>query len=360
VTGTLEFRARTRIVAGWDCARRSLAHELAALRVRTVGVIADRGFAEAGLLDPLLARAGGVDVPVCALIGVDPDVDEAEAAALAAIARGAEAILAVGGGSALCAGKAAAIRLRNPPPLHAYEGRDRLLHPPAPTVAIPTTAGSGSEVSTVVVLHDPGRDQHLVIRGYEPEVALLDGTLLRTLPPRPMIDAALDALSHCYEALWARRATPITDALALAAAPMIRASLPAALEGYDEDLQQLLVASAMANLACGNAELGLVHALSSAPGVHLPHGYQNAVLLPHVAAFNAPVLDDAAAREVAGLWPLYERIGFRPRFAEGELSAADAELMIAAALRNPFAPNNRRPAGEPDLRAVMAAAGAPV
>jgi alcohol dehydrogenase class IV len=362
VIGALEFRARTRIVAGWGCAARCLPQELAALRARTVGVVADRGFAEAGLLEPLLADSGGVDMRLCALIGVDPDVAAAEAAALAAIECGAEAIVVVGGGSALCAGKAAAIRLRNPPPLHLYEGRDRLPRPPAPTIAIPTTAGSGSEVSTVVVLHDPGREQHLVIRGrgYEPDVAILDGTLLRSLPARPMIDAALDALSHSYEALWARRATPITDALALAAAPMIRRSLPNALQGIDEDLQQLLVASAMANLACGNAELGLVHALTSAPGVHLPHGYQNAVLLPHVADFNAPVLHDDAAREIAALPWLYERIGFEARFAAGELSAGDAEQMIAAALRNPFVPNNRRPAGEPELRAVMAAAGAPV
>ena len=362
MTGALEFRARTRIVAGWGCARQELPQELHALGARTVGLIADRGAADAGLLEPLLAGVRDVRVVVCALIGVDPDVDEAEAAALAAIECGAEAILAVGGGSALCAGKAAAMRLRNPAPLEAYQGRDRLALRPAPTIAIPTTAGSGSEVSTVVVLHDPRHDQHLVIRGrgYEPDVALLDGSLLRTLPARPMVEAAIDALSHCYEALWARRATPITDALALAAAAMIRSSLPPALERREEDLQQLIVASAMANLACGNAELGLVHALSSAPGVHLPHGYQNAVLLPHVAAFNTPVLDGAATAEIATLPALYEQLGLRDRFAADDLSPQDVELMVAAALANPFLHNNRRPAGEPELRALMAAAGAPV
>jgi alcohol dehydrogenase class IV len=362
VTGPLEFRARTRVVAGWGCARQALPGELRALGARTVGVIADRGAAEAGLLGPLLSAVEDVSVPVCALIGVDPDVHEAEAAAQAALACGAEAVLTVGGGSALCAGKAVAIRLRNPAPLDAYEGRDRLPLPPAPTIAIPTTAGSGSEVSTVVVLHDPSRNQHLVIRGrgYEPDVALLDGSLLCTLPARPMVEAALDALSHAYEALWARRATPITDALALSAAAIIRTALPGALERDEEDLQQLIVASAMANLACGNAELGLVHALSSAPGVHLPHGYQNAALLPHVAAFNAPVLDDAAADEVATLPALYDRLGVRGGFAADDLSSEDAELMVAAALANPFLHNNRRPADERELRALMAAAGAPL
>jgi alcohol dehydrogenase class IV len=95
-----------------------------------------------------------------------------------------------------------------------------------------------------------------------------------------MTEAALDALSHCYEALWARKATPLTDALALHAARVIRTSLPRALERSESDMQALIVAAAMANLACGNAELGLVHALTSAPGVRLPHGYQNRCCLP--------------------------------------------------------------------------------
>jgi alcohol dehydrogenase class IV len=114
------------------------------------------------------------------------------------------------------------------------------------------------------------------------------------------------------------------------------------------------------HLACGNAHLALVHALTSAPGVHLAHGYQNGVLLPHVAAFNHEVLHDAAAAEIACLDGFYDQVGFTARFAQEDLSASDAELMVIAALGNPFSANNRRPVGEPDLRAVLAAAGAPV
>jgi alcohol dehydrogenase class IV len=350
------------MVIGAGCVRGRLAEEIAGLDAAVVAVIADRGFADAGLLEPLLDGLEPSRVPVCALIGVDPDLTEAEHAAAGALERGAQAVLTIGGGSALCAGKAVAMRLRNPGPLETYGGRDRLLAPPGPTIAIPTTAGSGSEVSTVVVLHDQHHARHLVIRGrgYEPDVAMLDGTLLQSLPRRPMIDAALDALSHCYESLWARKATQVSDALALAAASTIRSSLPWALERSPQHMQELIVASAMANLACGNAELGLVHALTSAPGVQLPHGYQNGVLLPHVADFNDSVLDEAAKREVANLPRLYERIGFTPAFGDGELSAADAELMIAAAMSNPFVANNRRSAGEAELRAVLAGAGAPV
>ena len=359
---TTEFRARTRILAGAGCAAQRLAEELPGLGARTVAVIVDEGFMGAGLLDALLPELDGIELRVCASIGVDPDVAVAETAAAAAIDAGAGAVLAIGGGSAMCAAKAVAIRLRNPGPLDRYEGRDRLPRPPAPSIAVPTTAGSGSEVSTVVVLHDPDRSQHLVIRGtgYEPDVAILDGTLLRTLPRGPMVHAALDALSHALEALWSRKASRFTDALALRAAADVRTSLPRALQREDAALQALIEASAMANLACGNAEMGIVHALTSAPDVHLPHGYQNGVLLPHVAEFNAPALGRAAAVEAAAVRGLYDEIGFDASFADGELSAHDASLMIGAALVNPFLANNLRPAGEPELAGLMAQAGAPV
>lgn len=356
-----EFRARTRLVIGPGCIAQRLPEELDRLSAGPVAVVADRGLVAAGMIDELLEGCERSRLVLCEGVGVDPDVAAAERIAAEAIELGAQAVLVIGGGSALCAGKAAAIRITNAGSLHSYRGRDRLDRPPAPTIAIPTTAGSGSEVSTVVVLHDPELEQHLVIRGtgYEPDVAMLDGTVLRTLPAGPMIDAALDALSHCYESLWARKATAITESLALAAAATIRRELPRALEGSLEAMQELIVASAMANLACGNAEMGIVHALTSAPGVHLPHGYQNGVLLPWASRFNRTALSEAAAREVDELDGLYAAIGFEARFTEGELSPADAEAMIAAALHNPFLANNRREADEADLRAVMTAAGAP-
>src|SRR5579875_116879 len=360
-----EFAAPTRIIAWPGCARARLPAELLALGVSRVAVVADRGFAETGMLDPLLADVQGVQMAVRALVGEDPDVAEAERAAAAALEAGAGAVLAIGGGSALCAAKAAAIRLRNPAPLTAYAGSGRLPAPPAPVIAVPTTAGSGSEVSNVVVLHEPSQTCDLVIRGrgYEPRVALLDGSLLATLPPRPLIHAALDALSHALEALWVHGASSFTDALALAAAHAIAESLPRVLDACGRqnaeatDARRALIeASASANLACGNSGLGLVHALTSAPAVGLPHGYQNGVLLPHVAEFNLPAVRPRFREELRRLADLYERIGFSARFAPSELPAAGVDAMVAAALANPFRENNCRPAGEPELRALLAAA----
>ena len=271
-------------------------------------------------------------------------------------------VLMVGGGSALGLGKAVALRLTNDDPITAYEGRDRARRAPAPSIAVPTTAGSGSEVSNALVLHDPELERSLVVRGhgYEPEVAILDGELLVSLPRAPMLFAGLDALSHALEALWARAASAMTDALALAAARQIRTTLPRALDARDPiDHQRLLEASAMANLACGSAGLGLVHALSSATVVRLPHGLQNGVLLPHVAAFNRAVVSPEASAEVEALGPLLDAVAFVPRFNAADLPADAADAMTTAALGNPFRDNNRRSADRRQLQKLLAAAGVP-
>jgi alcohol dehydrogenase class IV len=156
--------------------------------------------------------------------------------------------------------------------------------------------------------------------------------------------------------LWARRATRFTDAMALPSAVAIREALPRVLDGDDVACQEMMEASAMANLACGNSGLGLVHALTSAPDVHLPHGYQNGVLLPAVAAFNAPAVRPAVAREIEQLPELYTQIGFSARFGAGELDQDGVDAMVSAAMVNPFRANNCRLADEHDLRAILAAA----
>jgi alcohol dehydrogenase class IV len=215
----------------------------------------------------------------------------------------------------------------------------------------------------VVVLHDANHARHLIIRGggYEPGLALLDGELLRTLPRRPLVAAALDALSHTLEALWVHGASRFTDALAFAAARTIRECLPRLVHGGDDAARQAMIeASAIANLACGNSGLGLVHALTSAPSVSLPHGYQNGILLPHVAAFNADSVRDAVGRELEELPRLYEQIAFPTRFSGDELGSEGANAMVQAALQNPFRQNNCRFADEPALREVLAGAMAPV
>lgn len=360
-TSIRRFQAKTEIITGAGSLQ-LVPDVLQRVGVERVAVVCDGGVATAGLLDRILEPVRTPDLVMCDLVGPDPSADDAEASA--GVAREAQcgAVLAIGGGSALGLAKAVAIRLRNEQPIGHYNGENRLDAPPAPCVAIPTTAGSGGEVSTALVLYS--QDHKVVVRGvgYEPTVAILDGTVLQTLPRRPLLEAAFDALTHAYEALWAKRANRFTDALAVDAARTIRSALPRGLEQRGiEDLQALIEASAMANLACGNSRLGLVHALTSAPGVHLAHGYQNGVLLPHVAQFNAPSLGEVAVREIEALPGLYDRVGFVPRFAPDEIDDGAADRMVRVTIDDPygegFLANNRREATESDLRALLMAAG---
>jgi alcohol dehydrogenase class IV len=357
----VRFSVPTRIVAGLG-ARAQLDQILARIDAWPVAVVVDRGVYERGLLDRIVDVHASGQFVLCARVEADPTVADAEAAARDASAAGCRAVLAVGGGSALGAGKAVALRITNREPIAAYAGRDRAPERPAPCVAVPTIAGSGSEVSNALVLRDAG-ERVTVVRGdgYEPDVAILDAELLSTLPETPMLHAALDGLSHALEALWVQGASRYTDALAHAAAAQIGAVLPAALaERRPGDVQALLEAGTMANLACGPSGLGLAHALASATSVRLPHGYQTAVLLPHVAAFHEPVLDERAAATVVAALDVYDEVGFEARFAAGEISAVAAEAMVTAALGNPFRTNDLRLADSDELRAILAAAGAEV
>jgi alcohol dehydrogenase class IV len=352
-----QFTARTRVVSGLGSID-LLAGELARLGVERVAVVADAGVAQAGLLDQVVA-----DVPGIAWTGtveINPDAAACEDAATAARAAGCDGVLAVGGGSALGLGKAVAIRLANDGSILDFQGEGRVPLPPYPLVAVPTTAGSGSEVSNALVLHEPGRVREIIVRGAgcEPDVAVLDGRVLRDLPREPMLYAALDALSHACEALWAVRRSVLSDGLAEKAIRTIIEILPVALDARDDAaLQRMLEASTAANLACGNTGLGLIHALSSAPAVRLPHGYQNGAMLLAVADFNAPVLDPEHRKLIAGLPDLFERVAWPGRFADGDLNCAAIRAMVSASTGHPFRTNNARPSTDRQLHQVLVASG---
>lgn len=365
---TTTFCARTRIHAGLG-ALDGAGQIVTGPGAARVAVVADRGVAEAGLLDQILDRAGiRPQVTSTALIGTNPSPHAAHAAAEEIRSAGADAVLAIGGGSGIGAAKAVALLLTNQVDVTDLEGEDRATAAPVPTVAVPTTAGSGSEVSNALVLHDPALLREVVIRGtgYEPRDAILDAIVLRGLPRAPLVHAALDALTHALEALWSRGRNTFTDACALHAAAGIFDMLPQAVHGCDDGrnraggndlvLQRLLELSSLANLACGNSGLALVHALSSSPAVHLPHGQQNGVLLPWVADLNRATLGDEARRLIDRIPELYERIGFQARF---DPARVDADAMIQASRGHAFRTNNARAVSDGELRALLTSAGAP-
>lgn len=363
------FTVQTEVVAGIGSLSQ-LDAVIASFGASDVAVVADTALETAGVLRRVVGSPRGWRIASLSHVDPDPDVDAVERTVAEARSASAGCVLAVGGGSALGVGKAVGIRLTNDKRIDSYEGRDRITSRPAPTVAVPTTAGSGSEVSNALVLHEDGRENEIVVRGQgcEPRAAILDATLLRTLPRTPLVHSALDALSHAMEALWARGSSYFTVTIAIAAARSIIERLPGTAAGVasglnksgenDAALQELLEASCAANMACGNSALALVHALSSSPAVRIPHGLQNAVLLPHVARFNENHLVPDAAALLPLIDALYVDLDLEPSFGAIGFGVVDGRRMIEASARNPFRANNTRASSDEELTELLARAGA--
>jgi alcohol dehydrogenase len=210
---------------------------------------------------------------------------------------GIDGVVCIGGGSVMCTGKGIAIVATNNKPMAECTGVGKFDRKALPMIMVPTTAGSGSEVSQWTIVKD--EERHLKLLGGGPlsfpDAAILDPVTLRSLPMHVAALPAVDALTHGVEAYFSAIGSPITDALALAAVRLQYGSLRASINSDDEDARENnLVASCMANIACGNARLGHGHALSlPLEGfLDMPHPIGVGVLLPHVIAFNLAVLPD--------------------------------------------------------------------
>lgn len=209
-----------------------------------------------------------------------------------------DGVLAFGGGSVLDAAKAVALLVTNPSLTLAEMTEHSVLRPRLPLIAVPTTAGTGSETTNVTVIIDAasGRKQVLAHASLMPDLAILDAALTEGVPALVTAMTGIDALTHAVEAYSALNASAFTDSLAIGAIAMIGKSLPKAV-GYGHDLaarESMLLASCMAGMAFSSAGLGLCHAMAHQPGatLHIPHGQANAMLLPTVMGFNRMVCRD--------------------------------------------------------------------
>ena len=257
----------------------------------------------------------------------DSGVHIVDAGAAFARERGADCIVSVGGGSAIDTAKGIAIVLKEGGSLRDYEGFQVLRRPQTPHVAIPTTAGTGSEVTYVAVIKDHEAHQKLLFGDYNiiPNTALLDPELTVGLPPQLTAATGMDAMSHAVEAIHSQQKEPIADGLALHAIRLIHEFLPRAVsDGKDIVARgQMLIASNMAGTAFSNAQVGLVHAIAHTVGARhgIHHGLANSIVMPHVVRFNAG--------EVAAVYrPIAEALGV----AVGGLSDEACAEEVAARL----------------------------
>ncbi len=243
---------------------------------------------------------------------VEPNPRTTTTAHIAAELRATESegVVALGGGSVLDAAKAAAMLATNPGSPEDYEGPNRYPNAPLPMIAIPTTCGTGSEVTWVSVLsHQPSR-RKISVKGESmfPDQALVDADLIATLPPNLIAWTGLDALTHAVEATTCTLANPVSDALAEKAIVLLFEYLERAVddvEGDTEAREAVMRASTTAGLAFSNADVAGVHCLSESIGglFDLPHGLANAVLLSPVLRYHRTHLERRLAELEALLDP---------------------------------------------------------
>ena len=264
------------------------------LGAKKVLVVSDQGVIEAGWFEKVIKNCQKVGLSVATFydLTVNPKDYEVEKGRKLYIEEECDAVIGVGGGSVIDIAKAVAILATNDGSIRDYEGVDQIMQPLPPQVMVPTTAGSGSEVSQFSVIVDCDRRKKMTIvsKSLVPDIAIIDPNTLSTKSQRLTASTGLDVLTHAIESYVSIAATPLTNVQAknaiLLVGEYLRPSVASKLN--QEAKENMAMASLQAGLAFSNAILGAVHAMSHAIGGRFPmmHGDVNAVLLPHVMEFN--------------------------------------------------------------------------
>jgi alcohol dehydrogenase class IV len=352
-------------------------------------VVSDQGVGEAGWTGEVLGHLAEAGVSAQLWDGLTPNPKDHEVAAgcAAYLAGGCDVLVAVGGGSCIDAAKAIAVlatqaNQEGARGIAGYAGVGKVTGPLPPTVMVPTTGGSGSDVSQFCVVTDTARRLKFTIgaRALVPDISVTDPRALTTVPHDITAYTAIDVLSHAIESYVSLAASFLTDTHALTA---IRGACEHLLPALDRpgDLRPregLARASLQAGLAFSNALLGATHAISHQLGglTDLPHGLLNAILLPHVMEFNAAVAAGRLA-DVAGAMGLRTGLMTPPEAADAAIQTVRAfagkaglpttlreigvecsqlDRVARGALHDAYIVTNPRPVGEADVRAICQSA----
>ena len=303
------FFCPTRLYMGVG-AHRKLGDILKAQKCERLFVVIDGALLAGEFYRNICAMLDELGISVASYSEIEPDPSAATVARAfaASQAHGATALLAVGGGSAMDVAKAVGILATNGGRIHDYEGIEKFSTPPLPLIAIPTTAGTGSEVSGSCVITDAEKNLKMSIRHAElnpARFAILDPLALRTLPAHVAAHSGMDAFVHAFESYISRQANPVTDAINIEAIELIAGNIRqfvANRDNLDAGLN-MLIGSALAGITFGQTGLGNVHCMARFVGAywHLSHGLSNAVCLPHVARFNLSANPRKFARVAAAM-----------------------------------------------------------
>jgi len=370
------FALQTRIAYG-EGASAGIGDEARAFGSRAL-VVTDAGVKAAGLVAPIVEAlvAAGLRTTEFDEIEANPRAATIERGAAVARTHECDVIVAVGGGSSLDSAKAIAAVATHGGTVFDYEwddsaGGDRVPGPVTPLLAVPTTSGTGSEVTLWAIVTDVSRNYKMPIGSMHlaPRVALVDPLLTASLPPGTTAATGVDALAHAIEGYTARCSNPISDALALYAIELISGNLERAVaDGADPEARAgMSLGSLLAGIAFGNADTTAVHSMAEALGglLDVGHGLSIAICLPFVEALNRSAVperlarvgqamglrdaigdaEEASAATVAGLHALMARLGI-PRLADIGVTPDHVPSLVQIALRNTGNADNPVPVDE--------------
>ncbi len=345
------------------------------LRARRPFLVTDRNLRKAGLVDRVLSQFENPDV--FDEVEANPRSTTVDRVGERARKNLPDVVIALGGGSVLDAAKAIALLATNPGKIEQYEGREQYSNPPLPVIAVPTTCGTGSEVTWVSVITDTKRRFKMSIKGTKmfPAAAIVDPDVITSLPAAVIASTGMDALTHAIEAFTVKPATPVTDLFALEAIRRIWKSLPQAYENISaqkEARESLMLGSTLAGFAFGNSDVGAVHCISESIGAlfDIPHGVANALFLPYVMRVNLPVCTkryariaeavgmvshdemDAAERLVAQVYELSRRLHI-PHFTDLKIDPREFERIARFSYQNNSNDSNPRVLTQEDYLTIL-------
>ncbi len=331
-------------------------------------VVTDQGIVKAGIAEPVIKTLGSKCAAVFSDIPQDTGVEVVNAGAELARKNGADVVISVGGGSVIDTAKGMCILMTEGGTLRDFNGVQLLSRLQTPHIVIPTTAGTGSEVTNAAVIMDKEMGQkRLLVENFNlPRLAILDPRMTEKLPPLLTASTGMDAMTHAVEAIHSIPHEPITDSLALHAIRLLYKYLPVCVENGSDLMArgQVQIAATMAGWAFGNAMVGIVHAMAHSIGAvaHVPHGIANGILLADCMDFNLEASEegyamiaetigvrekgmddmDAAKAAISAVRDFTRRISHPQKLSEFSVKIADIEKAADMSLSDGSIVNNPR------------------
>ncbi|MEE9366829.1 MAG: iron-containing alcohol dehydrogenase [Dehalococcoidales bacterium] len=345
--------------------------EAAQFNVKKALIVTDKGVVKADLLADVKdsLKAHNIDFDIFDQVEAEPPARNVDDGARMAVENGVDIVIGVGGGSSLDVAKGISIVVKNKGKILDYAGLELVPQRGLPKILIPTTAGTGSEVTRVIVVVDEAQNLKAAIHSNKnlADVAIVDPLLTLSMPSKVTADTGVDALVHAVESYVSALATPFSDVLSLEAARLIAIYLPAAYAKAEniEAKYHMSLAATLAGMAFTSSNLGAVHALSNILGIkyHLTHGRANAVMLPYVVDCNKigslrkyAALAQAMGENTEGLTPyqavdklvahifrLLEIVNIPARLSDYGITKADIPSLVEGGMKlsRLFVPNPR-------------------